>query len=150
MGILFQEVYILVLVMTITPCCLFVCGDAACAAVCAEERASLLPVVAEPPAAIVQVTPEATVVEMPAVISEPPSGGPPSRARRRGAADGGDAAPPPAPPGIAPADPKTRAGRRSGDCPGEVEASVQVFRHGDGFECARRQLIVPSEPVRAG
>ena len=72
-NVMFESVYILILVMTITSCCLFVCVDAACAAVCAEERASLLPVVAEPPAAIVQVTPEATVVEMPAVISEPPT-----------------------------------------------------------------------------
>ena len=82
MGILFQEVYILVLVMTITSCCLFVCGDAACAAVCAEERASLLPVVAQPPAAaaadaapaevVVATPPEASAVEMPPVISEPP------------------------------------------------------------------------------
>ena len=101
MGILFQEVYILVLVMTITSCCLFVCGDAACAAVCAEERESLLPVVAQPPAAIVEVTPEATAVEMPAVISEPPTEAAVEEvAAAAELADGVTEDPPPAPPGM--------------------------------------------------
>ena len=102
-GGLVGDVYYQAVMVTgvIASCHGFMMASTACAAVCAEERASLLPVVAEPPAAFVQVTPEATVVETPAVISEPPTEAAVEEvAAAAELADGATEDPPPAPPGM--------------------------------------------------